>query len=331
MQYRSLGDSDITVSALAFGAWQLGDPDYWGGDAEADAEAAVRTALDGGINLFDTAEMYGAGRSEEVLGRALRGARDRVVIASKVLPENCAPARLRAACEASLRRLGTDHIDLYQVHWPNRDVPFADTHAELDRLRAEGKIRAIGVSNFGAHDLRAWMDTGRAIANQLGYSLLFRAIEHEIVPACAREGVGILVYMPLLQGILTGRWRTIAEIPVKRRRTRHFSSAREGTRHGEPGCETLLEQTLEKLLDIAAEAGRPLAELALAWAMAQPGVTSVIAGARKPQQLARNLAAAHDPPEPALLECLTRATESLKDALGANPDMWLGGDDRRIW
>ena len=290
----------------------------------------MRAALDGGINLFDTAEMYGAGRSEEVLGRALRGVRDRAVIASKALPENCAPARLRAACEASLRRLGTDHIDLYQVHWPNRDVPFAETHAEMDRLRAEGKIREIGVSNFGAGDLRAWTDAGGAVSNQLGYSLLFRAIEHDIVPLCARQGVGILAYRPLMQGLLSGRWCGIEEIPVTRRRTRHFSSAREGTRHGEPGCEPLLEQTLARLLEIAQEAGRPLAQLALAWAMAQPGVVSAIVGARKPEQLTRNLAAANDPPEPALLKRLTEATQSLKDALGPNPDMWLGGEDRRI-
>jgi myo-inositol catabolism protein IolS len=330
MEYRKLGKSGIEVSALAFGAWQLGDPAYWGDDDQADAESTVEAAIDGGINLFDTAEMYGEGRSEEVLGKALEGKRDQVIIASKVLPEHCAPDKLRAACEASLKRLGTDYIDLYQVHWPNREVPFEATYAELARLRAEGKIRAIGVSNFGVRDFTEWMRLGTAEANQLGYNLLFRAIEYEILPACREFGVGMLVYMPLLQGILAGKWEKVEDIPVKRRRTRHFSGEREGARHGEPGHEVLLMETLGRIRAIAEGAGRNMAELALAWSMAQPGVASVIVGARKPAQLARNLGAAHHPLDGETLRLLDEATRPLREAMGDNPDMWLGAGECRI-
>ncbi|MFP4500318.1 MAG: aldo/keto reductase [Candidatus Hydrogenedentota bacterium] len=330
MEYRKLGKSGIEVSALAFGAWQLGDTAYWGEDDQADADLAVGAAIDGGITLFDTAEMYGEGRSEEVLGKVLGNKRGQVLIASKVLPGHCAPDKLRTACEASLKRLSTDCIDLYQVHWPNREVPFEATYAELARLRAEGKIRAIGVSNYGAHDLTEWMRVGTAESNQLGYNLLFRAIEYEILPACREFGVGVLVYMPILQGILAGKWENVGDIPVKRRRTRHFSGEREGARHGEPGHEALLIKTLGRIRAIAEDAGRSMAELALAWCMARPGVTSVIVGARKPAQLARNLDAAHHPLEKQILQLLDEATRPLRDAMGENPDMWLGAGECRI-
>lgn len=330
MRYRRLDSSDLNVSVIAFGGWQLGDPEYWGADAGIDADGTVRAALDAGVTLFDTAEMYGAGRAEEALGRALGARRGEAIIASKVLPQHCAPDALRAACEASLVRLGTDYIDLYQVHWPCRDVPFDETYDALERLRDEGKIRYAGVSNFGPHDLGAWMQHGEAVSNQLGYNLLFRAIEHEIVPACQRHGLGILVYMPLMQGLLSGRWRTVEEIPMLRRRTRHFSSSRDGTRHGEPGCETLLEDTLAKLATIAGETGRTMAELAIAWTISQPGVTAVIVGARKPHQLLRNLAAADWIPEPEVLSQLDTVTQPLKDHFGANADMWQGAESGRI-
>jgi aryl-alcohol dehydrogenase-like predicted oxidoreductase len=161
----------------------------------------------------------------------------------------------------------------------------------LARLRQEGKIRAIGVSNFGAADLKDWLDAGECVSDQLGYNLLFRAVERAILPACERSGVGVLTYMPLLQGILTHRWKTIEEIPPLRRRTRHFSSERSGTRHGEPGCEELLLRTLDELDAVAQGIGRSLADVALAWLMAQPAVTSVMIGARNAAQLLRNTAA----------------------------------------
>ena len=190
MRYRRLGSSELEVSVLSFGAWQIGDAGYWGADDETDAEAAVSAAIEEGINLFDTAEMYGTGESERVLGRVLGARRGEVYIASKVLPEHCSAAGVRQACEDSLRRLGTDVIDLYQVHWPCREVAFEETYGALKTLQEEGKIREIEVSNFGRADLEAWMGAGGCVSDQLGYNLLFRAIEDEIVPACQAHEVG---------------------------------------------------------------------------------------------------------------------------------------------
>ncbi len=330
MQYRKLGDSDLYVSVLAFGAWQIGDPGYWGVDAEADAQAAVDAAIDAGINLFDTAESYGGGESERALGKALGAKRKDVLIATKVSPSNCAPEKLRRSCEASLGRLGTDVIDLYQIHWPFRDVPVAEIRAELQRLHEEGKIRAAGVSNFGPGDLEAWMAHGSCASNQVGYNLLFRAIEYEIVPACLAYGVGILAYMPLLQGILSGRWRSVEEIPEARRRTRHFADTRQSTRHGEPGCEAMTFDALRGLQEIADGLGQPLANVAMAWLLAQPGVTSVIVGARNPHQVTRNVAAADLALPGETARALSAVTGPLKQHFGTNADMWVGGDGSRI-
>jgi myo-inositol catabolism protein IolS len=251
MKYRPLGNSGLNVSVLSFGAWQLGDPKYWG---EHDAKAgkdAVNEAIDAGINFFDTAEMYGAGNSEVVLGRILGARRKNVCIASKFWPDHSEPDSLRAACEASLKRLGTGYLDLYQVHWASRTVSFEDTFSAMERLRTEGKIRHIGVSNFGRDDLSAWMRAGGAVSNQIGYNILFRAIEHEILPECQRHDVGVFAYMPLMQGLLSGRYNSVEDIPVLRRRTRHFAGTREGTRHGEQGAEALTFDTIARIRGIA--------------------------------------------------------------------------------
>ncbi len=330
MKYRRLGQSDFEVSIISFGAWQLGDPEYWGPDAEADGAAAVAAAIDGGVNLFDTAEMYGDGASEEALGKALGAKRGEVLIASKFLPEHGSPEQIRASCEASLRRLGTDYIDLYQVHWPVRGTAFEEVYATLEALRDEGKIRAIGVSNYGREDLSAWLGLGDTVSNQLGYNMLFRAVEYDIVPLCRREKLGILCYMPLMQGLLAGRWNSVDAVPVLRRRTRHFSRDREGTRHSGPGCEDLLMETVAQLGRFCDAIGVPLATVSLCWCAAQPGVSSVIVGGRKPEQVHRNLEAGDLDLGPAAIAQLNEITGPLKHALGSNADMWLDGQEARI-
>lgn len=330
MELRPLGNSGINVSAYSFGAWQIGDPAYWGADAEKDAASAVDAALDAGINLFDTAEMYGAGESENVLGRLLRGRRDRVLLASKVKPENCAPDTLVAACEASLARLNTDVIDLYQVHWPPRDVPFEAVYGAMERLRQTGKIRAIGVSNFGELDLGTWFENGACVSNQIGYNLMFRAAEYGILPACARHELAVLAYMPLMQGILVCRWKSLDDIPELRRRTRHFAATRSMTRHGEPGCEDALQRLLAKLGTLAEETGQTPAALALAWLAARPGITSVIIGARDARQLQRNLEAGQVVMDAALRGRMDALSDEVRTTMGPNADMWLPKADSRI-
>ncbi len=330
MQYRKLGKTDVEVSHLAFGAWQLGDPAYWGTDTQADAQAAVDAAIDGGINFFDTAEMYGDGESERVLGKVLGKRRNNLILATKAWPTNCAPKDLRAACEASLERLGTDYVDLYQIHWPFSHASYEEAQAELDKLKAEGKIRMAGVSNFGTRDLASWLETGQAVTNQLGHNLLFRAVEYDIVPACRRQGVGVIAYMPLLQGLLAGKWDSIEDIPPNRRRTRHFSGTRENVKHGEPGCEDLLMQTLNHLSQFADAIDVPLATVSICWLAAQPGVDSVIVGARDAAQVRRNLQAAAIDIGPAAIAQLNEITGPLKNHLGDNADMWLSEAESRI-
>lgn len=344
MNYRRLGTSDLEVSALAFGAWQLGDAAYWGEVDDSAAERTIAAAIDGGINLFDTAEIYGGGESERALGKALGDKREKVLIASKVSPEHCAPKDLRASCEASLERLGTDRIDLYQIHWPFRAEPFVDqkgedspgvatfaeAYGELQALKSEGKIRAIGVSNFGPTDLSSWLDAGDAVSNQIGYNLLFRAPEYELIPVCRRKQVGVLAYMPLMQGLLTGKFSSVEEIPQKRRRTRHFSGDREGARHGESGCEELLMDTVHDLQEFAEAVGLDLATVAIAWLTMQPGVSSVITGARSPEQIEHNIRAATLDLGPAAIAQINELAAALKRQLGRNCDLWQGQADCRV-
>ncbi|MHB9046056.1 MAG: aldo/keto reductase, partial [Pirellulales bacterium] len=223
MRYTTLPTTEIRVSVVAMGCWALAGDSTWGPQDEAESIEAVHAALDAGINFFDTAEMYGAGLSEQRLGRALVGRRDEAVIASKFNGEHMAPKDVVAACERSLRNLQTDRIDLYQIHWASHTVPLADTWAELLRRRDEGKVRAIGVCNFGAGDLAELLAIGRPVTDQLPYSLLTRAIEYEVLPRCRQRGVGVLCYSPLLLGLLSGKYADADSVPDGRARTRPIS------------------------------------------------------------------------------------------------------------
>jgi aryl-alcohol dehydrogenase-like predicted oxidoreductase len=330
MEIRQLGKSAIRVSALGLGCWPLGGGPGWGDQDLADSLEAVHAALDAGITLFDTAEAYNDGHSEEVVGLALRGRRSEAVIATKVSPNNCAPATLRAHCEASLQRLGTDYIDLYQVHWPITDHPLPEAFATLQALQTEGKIRAIGVSNFGIYDLPEMLDTGVQVAsNQLNYSLLWRAIEFGILPLCRANAISVLAYMPLMQGLLVGQWTSADQVPEFRARTRHFSGQRPGVRHGEPGVEELTFATIEHIRAIAEQACIAMPTLALAWVMARPGVGSVLMGGRKAYQIVRNAEAARQPLSADLLAALDAASEDLRLALGSNADAFQGAAGTR--
>lgn len=330
MIYTRLGRTEIRVSRVAMGCWALAGDFNWGSQEDAESIATVHAALEAGINFFDTAEAYGAGRSEEVLGRALEGHRSDVVLATKVDDAHLSREELIRACEGSLRRLRTDYIDLYQLHWPSRTVPLTETLEALDRLQREGKIRAVGVCNFGVGDLEDLLEVGRCQTDQLPYSLLARAIEYEIQPKCLDEGIGILAYSPLMQGLLTGKFASPDEVPEGRARTRHFSRERPGTRHGEPGCEGATFAAIDEIQELCDELGVPMAQVALAWVLAQPGVTSVLAGARHPEQIVETAQAAALNLAPEVLERLTRITEEVKRALGPHPDPWEAPADSRF-
>ena len=317
------------VSPIAVGFWGIIGGDYWGEQSETDTINTVHAALDAGINFFDTAEGYGNGYSEEMLGRALQGRRGEAIIASKVGQSNLAPAALRAACEGSLQRLGTDHIDLYQVHWPRRDIPFDDTMSALLDLQGAGKIRVIGVSNFGVQDMPEMLACGRYEANQLPYSMLWRAIEFDIQPLCLERNISILPYSPLNQALLTGRYRNADEMPYSRTRTRHFRGDRRNSRHGTAGFEAETFAAVAAIREICADIGQEMVHVALAWLLHKPAVTSVLAGARTVKQVESNVMAGNLSLSDETLRRLDAASADLKAKLGPDPDMWGTGADSR--
>ncbi len=329
MQLRQLGNSSLMVSPIGVGFWGIVGGDYWGAQDETDTIGAVQAALDGGINLFDTAEGYGDGYSEAMLGKALGRRRAEAVIATKVGQTNLAPDDVIAACERSLTRLGTDYIDLYQVHWPRRDIPFDDTMAALQDLRSAGKIRVIGVSNFGKLDMPEMLACGRYDANQLPYSLLWRAVEFDIQPQCAAENVAILPYSPLNQALLTGRYRHADEMPYSRTRTRHFRPDRRDSRHDTPGFEDETFAAVEAIREICADIGEKMVHVALAWLLHKPAVSSVLAGARNPRQVESNAYAGALALSAETVARLDAATAELKAKLGPDPDMWGMGERSR--
>jgi len=323
MEYRKLGNTEIPVSTIALGCWPFAGGVVWGDQDDDVSIATVHTALEAGINFFDTAEGYEHGHSERVLGRGLVGRRQDAVIATKVSANHLRPDDLFAACEQSLRNLQTDYVDLYQIHWPNHEVPLAESVGALIRLREQGKIRAIGVSNFGVGDLSDLVDLTACSSDQLPYSLLWRVIEPEIRPLCEAHDVGIICYSPLAQGLLADRYASADEVPDGLARTRLYAGTRPLAQHGEPGCETEVFESLGTIRSIVSEVGQPMASVALAWVRQQPCVTSVLVGARSPEEVRLNQPAFELTLAPSVSESLTAATEAVKAKLGINPDPWM--------
>jgi len=297
MRYRQLGRSGLTVSVVGLGCNNFGTRC----DARA-TRAVVEAGLEAGVTLFDTADVYGnRGGSETLLGQALGARRDEVVLASKFganmggPPEEARGSRryVRRAVEASLGRLGTDHLDLYQQHVPDPRTPLEETLAALDELVADGKVRYVGTSNFAGWQIAEadWIarteHLTRFVSAQNQYNLLERDLEYEVTPACERYGVGILPYFPLANGLLTGKYRRGEPAPA-------------GTRlAGRPGVLTdEVFDRLDALEKYGVERGRTLLEVAVAGLAAQPAVGSVIAGATRPDQVRANAAAAEWEPTP---------------------------------
>lgn len=323
MQYRKLGGTNLEVSTVAFGGWGIADAENWGAQDPAAAKRAIRAAAEAGITLFDTADSYGDGASEQCIGEALTDVRDHVVLATKAGRQHTTAPQIIRACERSLANLKTDRIDLYQVHWPVPVSQAADLFGALEELRKGGKIRHIGVSNHGLRDLAAAQSKLPAIvSNQMAYSLLFRAIEFEILPKCRKDRIPILCYSPLMHGLLSGRYASVEQVPEARARNRLFSSARPLTRHGEPGCEDEVFRLLPILQDIAREVGESLPALAIAWLLSRDGVASVLTGARTAFQAKQNARAGNLVLSESVLNRLTQETEALKNRLGPNPDLW---------
>jgi len=285
MEYVTLGTSDLRVSRISLGTWQFGTEGWGFGQdfTEQEALATVDKALGIGINLLDTAEVYGDGRSEEILGKAIEGRRDEVILATKVLPRHLRKCDLIRACDESLERLGIDQIDLYQIHAAEPYVPFKESMAALAKLIEQGKIRYVGVSNFSVPLLReaAEVFSGIIVSNQVRYNLLQRDIEAEILPYCRDHNIAVIAYSPLAQGILTGKYDH-DHLPADEIRQRNPLFREENLVQAFP--------LIDLLREIGKKHGVTPAQVALRWATAQEGVIA-IPGAKRPGQVEENAGA----------------------------------------
>ena len=302
MHYRPLGRSGLEISALTLGTMTFGGEGNFKKVGETDLAGARRQidmGLDAGINLIDTADIYSTGRSEEIVGEALEGKRDDVLIATKVrfrmgeAPNMAGLSRhhVISGCEASLRRLRTDHIDLYQVHEWDGLTPLEETLGALQYLVDSGKVRYVGVSNYAAWQLMKALGTAerehlpRFVSQQIYYSLQERSAEYELIPLALDQGLGTLVWSPLAGGLLSGKYRRGQDPPA---------GSRQLTDWGEPPVydQDGLYDTIDVLVEIAQERGVSAAQVALAWLLGRPSISSIIVGARTDEQLADNLQAA---------------------------------------
>ncbi|MDX2420391.1 MAG: aldo/keto reductase [Nitrospirota bacterium] len=325
MNYRKLGNSDIEVTELTFGCMSIVNDINSNSQSEKDSIDAIDVSLSEGINFFDTAPGYGNGASEVLLGKALGSRRKDVIVATKV-SGSLKKEDVFRACEKSLKRLNTDYVDLYQIHWPDWETPLAETIDAFDRLKTEGKIRWYGVSNFGKEDLTEALESGNVVTNQMAYNLIWRNIEKELIPICEKENVGILCYSSMMQGLLTGKFKTVEEVPEGRARSRHFSkNNRPLAVHQEEGFEKETFEAIDALRSISESHHLPMGTLALKWLLAQPAVTSVLVGARNAQQAKENIDAVRSDVLPEALSDATEATEPLKSLMGLNLDMWAKG------
>ena len=293
MEYRTLGRTGVKVSTHCLGTMMFGP---WGNTDEAECIRMIHAAIDAGINFVDTADVYGEGRSEEIVGKALQGRRDEVVLATKVHSpmgkglndQGNSRYWIMKEVENSLRRMQTDHIDLYQMHRPDPDTDIEETLGALSDLVHQGKVRMIGSSTFPASEIveAQWVAERRGLqrfrTEQPPYSIVNRSIEREVLPACQRYGMGTLVWSPLGQGLLTGRFRKGQQTDTHRSggMPQHFSDERK-------------LDVVEQLVPLAEQAGLPMTHLAMAFAIAHPGVTSAIIGPRTMEQLDDLLAGAN--------------------------------------
>ena len=303
MRFKPLGDSGIELPAVSFGAWAIGGW-YWGGPDDGNAVRAIHAALDAGMTCIDTAPSYGMGHSESIVGQALRGRRTGVILATKcgmrwdlaegqkqldttmndgtpcTIYRNGRPASIVEECEQSLKRLETDVIDLYQIHWPDSTWPLDDTMETLLRLKDAGKIRAIGVSNFDPALIRLCQIRGRVDSVQPRYNALQREPEAELLPFCLEQHIGVLAYSPIAQGLLTGKvsaGRTFPEGDIRNKNPLY-----------RPENRAKVIEMLGRVEPLANDLGVTLGQLYTAWLVHQPGITTALVGARTEAQVHEN-------------------------------------------
>ncbi len=305
MQYREIGTSGLRASAVALGTWAIGGGQWWGESDDTQSIDAIQSAIDHGITLIDTAPIYGWGRSEEVVGRAIKGRRDKVILATKCgiwfqdgrgsswfdmeghdVRRSLRPDTIRIEIEQSLQRLDTDYIDLYQTHWPAIApdlTPIADSMGCLLELQQAGKIRAIGVSNATPAQMDEYLALGAIASNQPRYSMLTRDIEADLVPYTMAHHISILAYSPLEQGLLTGK--------IGMDYILQPGSWRNNIPWFQPNNRQRVLDLLARWADLTETYACTMSQLVIAWTIQQPGITFALCGARRPEQAAENAGA----------------------------------------
>jgi aryl-alcohol dehydrogenase-like predicted oxidoreductase len=317
MQLRKLGQSDIQISPIIMGLWQAGK-EMWVGIDDRDTTKAIRAAFEAGITTFDTAEAYGKGHSEQILASAISEVRDKVIYATKVFANHLKFDQVIEACHRSLENLQTDYIDLYQIHWPSGsfgfdEVPIGETMGALNELKDQGKIRAIGVSNFSRPQLQEAARYGQIDSLQPPYSLFWRQVEKDAMSFCVENKITILAYSPMAQGLLTGKFGTdhVFAQGDNRAKNKLFQA----------GTYTRVQKALTKLRPIADRKGVTLGQLALSWVTAHPG-TCAIAGARSANQASENARAGLIVLSDEELSEIDEIGRSVTDHLDEDPVMW---------
>ena len=290
MEYRKLGDLDVSV--IGYGAWGIGGAPFWKNEGDKKSIDSIKASFDQGINIFDTAPVYGFGHSEELIGKALKPVREKVIIATKcglrwdkeslsALRKDASRKSILEEIDQSLKRLDTAWIDIYQVHWPDVETSHQETMETLLEIQEQGKIRYIGVSNYSAAQIKACSQYAKIISLQPEYSLLAREIEKETAPLCIENNIGIIAYSPLSSGVLTGKYDKNTKFKDWR------GKGIIGTFAGEGYVKNISKVDLLKV--IALEEGKTCGQVAINWVLRQPGLTTALVGVKNPVQMEENL------------------------------------------
>jgi aryl-alcohol dehydrogenase-like predicted oxidoreductase len=305
-----LGRTGIEVSRLCIGGMQASG---WASSDDMRFVTTVRHALNMGLNFLDTAAAYGDGYSEDLVSKAIAGRRDQLVIATKFNFFQSRPKDVRLSLEQSLRRLHTDYIDIFQQHWPSPDVPLADTIGELERLKKEGKIRAIGVSNWMEPEWEELGDPSRVDSLQPAYNLLWRSIETNVLPLCRRYNIAVIPYSPLCQGLLAGRFKSLEGIP---------NDSRRSNRRLQSDVFPRVLEVVNVLKEVATKYGKTPAQTALRWLLDQEGISAVIVGMSHSEQVDENLGALDWRLEAVDWKRLAEISSPLSQHLGPWDTLW---------
>ena len=341
---------NIKISRLGMGCWSFGGGDYWGEQNQKDVDTIVHKALDNGVNFFDTARMYNNGDSEKSLGLALKNKRNQAIVCSKVSPAKAYYKTLKQECEISLKSLGTDYIDIYMMHWPinaygikhftedpdviNNPPTSEEAFRALSDLKKEGKIRAVGVSNFGVSQMREALELCPELSvNEMTYNIISRAIEEEILPLCQEKNISMITSMSLMQGVLTGRYKKIEDIPPHQAHSRHFKNERgQGTaRHYEDGAEEEIIEVLKTLNEISANLNISVAQLSIAWVFANKQIDCALLGSRNEAELLENIQAAEIILTPDIVGKINAVSLPVLKKLGNNADYYENTKNSRIY